>query len=123
MNKIPGLTVKAIVNRFDGTRIEGAQLTEILLEYAEKNRDHFNFIYTGDTFEPAGDGDRIENAPSGFSQPGEASGSSKFSKDQLMKLSKNHLLELADGMKLVIEGESSKDAITDLILAEQNKGG
>ena len=122
MDKIPRLTVKAIINRFNGNRIEGAELTEILLEYAEKNRDHFNFIYTGDVIEPAGNGDRIENTPSGFSQPGEAK-DPKFTKEQLTKLSKNHLLELADGMKLVIEGDSSKDAIAELILAEQNKGG
>lgn len=122
MPMIPGLTVKAIINRFNGMRFEGAELTDILLEYAEKNRDHFNFIYTGDVIEAAS-GDRIENTPKGFAPQPEVR-DPLFTKDQLLKLSKNHLLELAESMKLTIEGEPDKGLIADLIIAEQmNKKG
>jgi hypothetical protein len=105
------MTVKAIVNRLTGTRIEGAELDERLMKYAENNRDQFSFVYYGDVIE----GDTIE--PAEVAAP-----ANTYTTGNLKPRRKEELLDILAGMGVSIEGDATKDEIIDMILETQAKG-
>lgn len=103
------LRVKAILNRISGLRIEGDDLNETLVAYAENNRDHFSFVYVGDVVE----GDTIE-------APAELSGN-KYSAGSLKAKNKPELVSILETeFGVTIEGDATKDDLIGMILKAQD---
>lgn len=110
-----GLVIKAIVNRASGSRFEGRDLTPFLMEYAKNNRDEFSMIYQGDVVDetptPADD-DKAQD-----SRPVYTAGTLKA------KFDKEGVKAILASMGIEIEGEVTKDAMIQMILAEQETQG
>ena len=106
--KLP-TNVKAIVNASNGLRIEGADLTKHMLEYALNNRDQFNFIYQGDVFQAEPEEEVITL---GDQNP-------TFSEADLSRMNKGALLEHCERLGILVEGEPTNAELVEMILTHQ----
>ena len=108
-----GLAIKAIVNRVSGSRFEGRDLTPHLLDYAKNNRDEFSMIYQGDVIEEAPA--ETEDEKSQDAKPVYTAGTLKA------KFDKEGVKAILASMGIEIEGDATKDAMIQMVLAAQEE--
>ena len=113
--KLP-TNVKAILCLNNGARIEGRAITPHLLEYALNNREHFNFVYQGDVYEPVRE---PRETARDLDVEVSVDRNPRFSKTDLMRMNKGPLQELCDTLRIVLEGDPTKEDIVDMILMDQ----
>jgi hypothetical protein len=102
--------IKAVIHRLSGKRIDRAELTPFVLEFALNNRDDFNLVYLGDAVEPAS----VQVLPVALKPAIPA-----FSEAELKRLTKGALLDLCVGLGISIEGDPTNLDLVSRILSER----
>lgn len=112
--------VIAVINRKNGARFEHGEVSRHLIEYALNNRQDFLIEYEGDlqlltkAKDASPEPEKTEPAP----EPEEEKDTIKFTREELTRMNKHSLQDLAASFNLVYEGET-KEALIDLLLKAQ----